>query len=335
MKKCNIGGQGVLEGVMMRSQTASGLAVRRATGEIVFEKEPVKSATQKNGFTKLLFVRGVVSFVDMMIYGVKTTTKSAKLFGEEEEYKPSRFEKFVAKKTGKDAMDIAMVLAVIIALVLAVGIFFMLPFALTELVKSHVESDILKGLIEGGIRLVIFLLYIAGIRLLKDIKRVFQYHGAEHKTINCYEHEEPLTVENIQKYGTLHPRCGTSYLLLVVVISILLYSLIPWEISRLAKIGLRLALLPVVAGIAYEFLKFAARSDSWFFRAIRWPGLMLQKLTTAQPDDSMVETAIVAFQAALGEMDDESLKALADGFARPVKTEVKSTEAEEAPQAES
>ena len=239
---------------MMRSSTTSGLAVRRATGEIVFEKEPVP--VRKNWFTKLLFVRGVVAFVDMLGYGVKTTTKSAKLYGEEEaEYKPSRFERFIAKKTGKDAMDIAMVVAVILALVLAVGIFFILPLVLTDLINPYVSSGIVKGLIEGGIRLVIFLLYIIGITFLKDIKRVFRYHGAEHKTINCFEHEEPLTVENIQKYKTLHPRCGTSYLLLVIVISILLFSLIPWEWSRFAKFGLRIAMLPVIAGLAYEFFE--------------------------------------------------------------------------------
>ena len=260
-------------------------------------------------------MRGVVAFVDMLGYGVKTTTKSAKLYGEEEaEYKPSRFERFIAKKTGKDAMDIAMVVAVILALVLAVGIFFILPLVLTDLINPYVSSGIVKGLIEGGIRLVIFLLYIIGITFLKDIKRVFRYHGAEHKTINCFEHEEPLTVENIQKYKTLHPRCGTSYLLLVIVISILLFSLIPWEWSRFAKFGLRIAMLPVIAGLAYEFLKFAARSDALFFRIIRWPGLMLQKLTTAPPDDSMVEVAIVAFEAAMNEMDDAALQALADGF---------------------
>lgn len=333
MKKCNIGGQGVLEGIMMRSQTTAGLAVRKATGEIVFEKETVPN--KKNWFTKLLFVRGAVSFVDMMGYGVKTVTKSAKLYGEEEEeYKPSRFESFLAKKTGKDVMDIAMVFAVIIALALAVGIFFVLPYVLAEIIKPYIESSIVMGLIEGGIRLVIFLLYIIGITFLKDIKRVFRYHGAEHKTINCYEHEEPLTVENIQKYKTLHPRCGTSYLLLVIVISILLFSLIPWDISRLAKFGLRLAMLPIVAGIAYEFLKFAALSDALFFRIIRWPGLMLQKLTTAPPDDSMVEVAIVAFSAAMNEMDDEALKALADGYRRPGSTAKKTHENEVSPQAE-
>jgi uncharacterized protein YqhQ len=334
VKKCNIGGQGVLEGVMMRSQTTSGLAVRRATGEIVFEKEPV--AVKKNWFTKLLFVRGVAAFVDMLGYGVKVTTKSAKLYGEEEaDYKPSRFESFIAKKTGKDVMDIAMVIAVILAIALAIGIFFVLPLVLTDLIDPYVESGIVKGLIEGGIRLVIFLLYIIGISFMKDIKRVFRYHGAEHKTINCFEHEEPLTVESIQKYKTLHPRCGTSYLLLVIVISILLFSLIPWDWSRLAKFGLRLALLPVVAGIAYEFLKFAAHSDALFFRIIRWPGLMLQKLTTAPPDDSMVEVAVVAFSAAMNEMDDEALRAMADGFSRPPEGAVKKDEKEESTQPES
>jgi uncharacterized protein YqhQ len=311
----------------------SGLAVRKATGEIVFEKERV--ATKRNWFTKLLFVRGVVSFIDMMAYGVKTVTKSAKLYGEEEaEYKPSRFESFIAKKTGKDAMDIAMVVAVVVALALAVGIFFVLPYVLAEIIKPYIESSVVMGLIEGGIRLVIFLLYIIGITFLKDIKRVFRYHGAEHKTINCFEHEEPLTVQNIQKYKTLHPRCGTSYLLLVIVISILLFSLIPWDLSRLAKFGLRLAMLPVVAGIAYEFLKFAALSDALFFRIIRWPGLMLQKLTTAPPDDSMVEVAIVAFSAAMDEMDDEALHALADGFKRPGNAAEKRRESEVSPQAE-
>jgi uncharacterized protein YqhQ len=257
VKKCNIGGQGVLEGVMMRSETTAGLAVRKATGEIVFEKEPVTSAAKKNRFTKLPFVRGIVSFIDMMGYGVKTTTKSAKLYGEAEaEYEPSRFEKFIANKTGKDAMDVMMVFAVVLALALAIGIFFILPTWLTDLIhramygtaKLAASQQIVINLIEGGIRLVIFLLYIIGIAFMKDIKRVFRYHGAEHKTINCFEHEEPLTVENIQKYKTLHPRCGTSYLLLVIVLSILLFSLIPLDISRLARIGLRLALLPVIAG---------------------------------------------------------------------------------------
>lgn len=319
MKKCNIGGQGVLEGVMMRSPSKCGLAVRKATGEIVYDRENVESITKKNKFYGLPVVRGVVSFFDMMVFGVKTITKSAKMFDETtEDIEPSKFEKFVAKKTGKDAMDVAMVFAVILSIGLAVGIFFILPTVLANLLRPLIASHVLMNLIEGGIRLVLFFGYVMLVSLVKEIKRVFQYHGAEHKTINCYEHEEPLTVENIQKYRTLHPRCGTSYLLLVMVISILLFSLLGWSPSWFERIGLRLLMLPVVAGISYEFLKFAAKGDSLFFRAIRWPGMMLQKLTTAAPDDSMVEVAVIAFKAAQDEVTDEELEELAKSYYRPV-----------------
>ena len=326
MKKCNIGGQGVLEGVMMRAPSMCGLAVRKASGEIVYEKQSVTPISKKNKFFGLPIVRGVASFVDMLGFGVQTITKSAKLFDDEaEDYKPSKFEQFIANKSGKDVMDIAMGFAVLLSIVLAVGIFFILPNVLTNLIKGWIYGPItltgsqqfLVNLIDGGIRLLIFIGYVLAVTLVKDIKRVFQYHGAEHKTINCYEHEEDLTVENIQKYRTLHPRCGTSYLLLVMVISILLFSLLGWGGAWYARIGLRLLMLPVVAGVAYEFLKFAALGDSLFFRVIRWPGLMLQKLTTAQPDDSMVEVAIIAFRAAMDEMSTEELDALAKSYERP------------------
>ena len=320
MKRSNIGGQGVLEGVMMRAPEVCGLAVRKKSGEIVYDKESVTPATKKNKFFGLPVIRGVVSFIDMLGYGVKTITKSAKMFDEEtEDYEPSKFEKFIAKKTGKDVMDIAMVVAVIFALGLAVGIFFVIPSVLANIVRPHITSPIVMNLIEGGIRLVIFITYIVLITMLKDIKRVFRYHGAEHKTINAYEHEEELTVENVQKYKTLHPRCGTSYLLLVMVTSILLFSLLGWSPAWYARIGLRLLMLPVVAGISYELLKFAALGDNLFFRAIRWPGMMMQKLTTAEPDDGMVEVAIVAFDAAMDEMDDEQLSELASGYSRAKK----------------
>lgn len=332
MKKCNIGGQGVLEGVMMRSPSKCGLAVRKATGEIVYEREEVRSATKKNKFFGWPIVRGVVSFFDMLVFGVKTITKSAKMFDDSaEDYEPSKFEKFVAKKSGKDAMDVAMVFAVILSVAMAVGIFFILPTVLANLIKPLVSSSILMNLIEGGIRLLLFFGYVMLVSLVKEIKRVFKYHGSEHKTINCYEHEQPLTVENIQKYKTLHPRCGTSYLLLVMVISILLFSLLGWSPSWYARIGLRLLMLPVVAGVAYEFLKFAAKGDSLFFRVIRWPGMMLQKLTTAEPDDSMVEVAVVAFKGAQDEVTDEELAALAKSFYRPVPKQETTAPLETAP----
>lgn len=318
MKRSKIGGQGVLEGVMMKAPSMCGLAVRKASGEIVYSKENIKSATQKNKFYSLPIVRGVVAFFDIMVFGVKTMTQAAKMYDDTTpDYKPSKFEQYVAKKSGKDIMDVAMVFAVIVSIALAVGIFFILPSVLANIVRPYVASGILMNLIEGGIRMLIFILYIVGITFIKDIKRVFRYHGAEHKTINCFEHEEELTVENVQKYRTLHPRCGTSYLLLVMVISILLFSLLGWSPSWYLRIGLRLLMLPVVAGVAYEFLKFAASSDSLFFRIIRWPGMMLQKLTTAEPDDSMVEVAIIAFKAAEDELSGEQLDEMVKNFYRP------------------
>lgn len=325
---------------MMRAPEMCGLAVRKATGEIVYDKQKVTPITKKNKFFALPVIRGVAQFVDMMGFGVNTITKSAKMYDDlSEDYKPNKFEQFIAKKSGKDVMDIAMVFAVILSLGLAVGIFFILPNVLTNLIQGWVygkgavlsgSQQFLMNLLDGAIRMLIFVGYVLAVTLLKDIKRVFQYHGAEHKTINCYEHEEELTVENIQKYRTLHPRCGTSYLLLVMVISILLFSLFGWGGAWYARIGLRLLMLPVVAGIAYEFLKFAAMSDALFFRVIRWPGLMLQKLTTAQPDDSMVEVAIVAFRAAMDEMSAEELDALAKSYERPVAK--KAAEAEVLPE---
>ena len=339
MKKSNIGGQGVLEGVMMRAPEMCGLAVRKATGEIVYDKQKVTPITKKNKFFALPIIRGIASFVDMLGFGVNTITKSAKMYDDtSEDYKPSKFEQFVAKKSGKDAMDIAMVFAVILSIGLAIGIFFILPNVLTNLIQGWIygrgtvmtgSQQFLMNLIDGGIRMLIFIGYVLAVTLVKDIRRVFQYHGAEHKTINCYEHEEELTVENIQKYKTLHPRCGTSYLLLVMVISILLFSLLGWGGAWYARIGLRLLMLPLVAGVAYEFLKFAAMSDALFFRIIRWPGLMLQKLTTAQPDDSMVEVAIVAFRAAMDEMSTEELDALAKSFERPVANKTAAQTAEQ------
>ena len=335
MKKSNIGGQGVLEGVMMRAPSVSGLAVRKATGEIVCKKKRIKSATQNNGFYKLPVIRGIVAFVEMMGMGVKTMTDSAKMYDDDEgDYKPSRFETFLANKTGKDIMDIAMVIAVIVAIALAVGIFFILPNVLTGIVRPYIASSFVMNLVEGGIRLLLFFIYVISITFIKDIKRVFKYHGAEHKTINCYEHEEELTVDNVQKYTTLHPRCGTSYLLLVMVISILLFSLFGWSELWYARIGIRLLMLPVVAGISYEFLKFAAKGDALFFRVIRWPGMMLQKLTTAPPDDDMVEVAIVAFKLAEDELSDEEMAALTAKYDRRKKKDDTDDAADEPPQGE-
>lgn len=315
-KNCAIGGQGVLEGVMMRSPEKSALAVRREQGDIVTKQWPNK--TRKKGFLTWPVVRGSVNLVEMMGQGVKTITDSAKMFDESnsEDFEPSKFEKFVAKKTGRDAMDVMMVVAVVVAIALAVGLFFILPTLITNWIKGSIESSLLINLIDGLVRIAIFICYMAAVSLMKDIRRVYQYHGAEHKTIACYEHGEELTVENVRKHKRLHPRCGTSYLLLVMIVTILVYACLGWNDNIWLRFGTRIVLLPIIAGLAYELLKFAARHEGAFFRALRWPGMQLQRLTTREPDDSMMEVAILAFEMALAEKSPEELEAMRQAFDR-------------------
>lgn len=312
MKKSNIGGQGVLEGVMMRSPQWSGMAVRKQNGSIATWKKENSSATTKNKFLGLPIVRGVVSFVEMLVNGVKTITESAKMYDESaaEEMEPSKFEKFLAKKTGKDAMDIMMGFAVVIAVVLAVVIFFIVPTAITNLFKGIVQAPILLNLIDGVIRLMIFMGYLLLVTCTKDIKRLFMYHGAEHKVINCFESEAEMTVENARKQSRLHPRCGTSYLLIVMVISILVFALLGWSDAWYLRFGLRIILLPFIAGLSYEVLKLAAKYENWFVRIVRAPGMALQRLTTKEPDDSMLEISLIAFFIAENEKSPEEMESL-------------------------
>ncbi len=330
MKKCNIGGQGVLEGVMMRAPDYTAIAVRRKTGEIVCKRSKYSSWTNRNKFYKLPVIRGVVAFIETLLTGVRTISDSAKMYDESsaENYEPSRLEKYIAKKTGKNAMDVMMAFAVIIAVGFAIGLFFILPTFIASLVRPYISSSILMNLIEGGIRLLIFIVYLVSVTAMKDIKRVFKYHGAEHKVINCFEHEEELTVANIQKYDTLHPRCGTSYLLLVMIIAILLFSLLGWSRQWYLRFGLRLLMLPVVAGLSYELLKLAAKGEGLFFRIIRAPGMAMQRLTTKKPDDDIVEVAIVAFTAAEKEKTNEEIDALCAKYARTAKDEKPAEEKE-------
>ena len=314
MKKCNIGGQGVLEGVMMRGERKSALAVRNTKGKIVV-KEWLNSTRFKNHpFFSLPIVRGVVAFIEMLVAGVTTVTDAAKMLDESMEYEPNRVEKFIAGKTGKNAMDVMIAISVVISLALAIGLFFVLPTVITNFFKTFITNPGWLNLLDGVIRVLIFLGYVIIISNIRDVKRMFRYHGSEHKTINCYEHERELTVENVQTQSTLHPRCGTSYLLIVMVISILIFSLLGWSENAFARIGVRLLLLPVVAGVSYEILKYAAKAENWFVRAIRWPGMQLQRITTAQPDDSMVQVAIVAFEMALEQKSSEEIAEMRERF---------------------
>jgi uncharacterized protein YqhQ len=300
LKKCTIGGQAVLEGVMMKSPDAIAIAVRTTSGEIALDRQPYTPASKRKKIYGLPFVRGVVSFIEALSMGFATLTKAADMGGyEDEEQQPSKFDEFVAKKTGKTSEQVMMFFAVILAVAMAVGLFILLPTFLSGLLRRHIGSGLGMNLIEGGIRLGIFIAYIVLISLMKDIRRVFMYHGAEHKTIACYENEDELTVENARKHSRLHPRCGTSFMLFVVVISILLFTLFGWSENWLIRVVLRLMLMPVVAAISYELLRLSGKYDNIFTRIMSAPGMALQRLTAKEPDDSMLEVAIASFNAAL------------------------------------
>ncbi len=301
MKRCSVGGQAVLEGVMMRTPTGGiALAVRKADGSIVTEFTKAETRAKKGTFLGLPIVRGVVAFVESLVTGMKVTTHSAELYGVEETEEPSKFEKWLGKKLGKSAMDVAILAAVVLAVVLAVGLFVFLPSLVTQLIPwKDATHNIWKSLTEGIVRLIIFLLYISSISMMKDVRRLYMYHGAEHKTIACYEHEATVTPENAMRFSRLHPRCGTNYLFLVMAVSILFFALLPYTESFFLRFLTRLICIPLVAGISYEVLKLAAASDAWWARVIRAPGMGLQYLTTREPEKEMLEVAIAAFDLAI------------------------------------
>lgn len=305
-----IGGQAVLEGVMMRGESSMATAVRDETGEIQVESSRFTPLKQKSKWKRLPFIRGVINFVASMVMGVQIIMRSGEVFGGEEE--PSKFEEWCSKKLKVNVMSVMMWFAVLLGLALAIGLFFVIPHFSIEGIRLLVEKvahttmpAFCYNLIEGVIRILIFVVYILLTSLMKEIKRVYQYHGAEHKTISCYEHGLELTVENVQKQSTIHDRCGTTFMFLVMIVSVALFSvvgIVPNNIvtskvgAMFIKLVIKLALLPVVAGISYEILKFLAKFDNLFVRIIKAPGLLLQKITTSQPDDSMVEVAITAFK---------------------------------------
>lgn len=328
MKRTSIGGQAVLEGVMMRSPETTAIAVRQESGTIVTQKQPTKSLAARYKILSVPIIRGVINFFEMLIMGVKTITDAAKLYDPQaaEEEKPNKAEAFIAKKTGKDSMDVAIFFAVLFAVALAVVLFFILPNLITGWITPFVHQPFLKNLIDGGVRIGIFLAYMLAITSMKDIKRLFGYHGAEHKVINCYEHEQPLDVEHARACSRLHPRCGTSFLLIVMIISILLFSLLGWNENVFVRIGLRLAMLPVVAGVSYEVLKLLARKDNCVTNALRKPGMALQKLSTREPDDGMIEAAIVSFRVSEGVLSEEEIEALIRQYSREIPKDEQHTD---------
>jgi len=303
----SIGGQALIEGLMMMGPNNIAIAVRKPDGEIIVEKRPLP---KRSKFSKLPLVRGVVGLVKQMIVGIKALMFSAEFVDleveEEEGKEPSKVDKFFDKMLGKvfgDKLQDALIyISVVISLLFSVGLFILLPNFIAGLLKFNKDTNtgvILYNLVEGIVKIILFFTYIVLISKLNDIKRVWQYHGAEHKTIHCYEHGEELTVENIQKYSTKHPRCGTSFLFTVMVVSILVFSFAGWYDEAWKNMIIRLLLLPVVAGISYEIIKFAGKSQSKFVQLLNVPGMMFQKYTTKEPDDSMVEVAIEAMNNVL------------------------------------
>ena len=296
MKSSNIGGQAVLEGIMMRHGDDYAVAVRKPDGEIFVQKEEYHSVIKWKALTKIPFIRGVFNFIDSMVLGIKTLMFSAEFYEDEEEVKSEKelTEEEIAKKEKQEKW--MMNATVAISVVIAVAVFMVLPYFLSSLLKPLMPSYHLRTLVEGFVRIGIFILYIALISRMDDIQRTFMYHGAEHKCINCIEHGLPLTVDNVRIRSRQHKRCGTSFLFFVLAISIILLMLIQVE-SPLMRVIVRIALIPVIAGISYEVLKLAGRSENPIINLLSRPGLAIQKLTTKEPDDSMIEVAIQAVEA--------------------------------------
>ena len=309
--KTNIGGQAVLEGVMMRGQSSMAISVRDEDGVIRLETERMKPIKEKNFIFRTPFIRGVISFFNSLFSGTKILLRSAEVYGEGE---PSKFEKFLSEKLKIDVLKVVMFIGVLLGLGLAVALFMLLPNFLTDLIANPIgleKTSVWFNLIEVGLKIVIFIVYILLTMLMKDIRRTYMYHGAEHKTISCYERGLELTVENVRSSTRLHDRCGTTFTFLVLFISILVFSVanaflgaaVIWQ-----RVLIKLSLLPLVAGISYEVLKLLAKTEHPFFLIFKAPGLALQLLTTKEPTDDMIEVAINSFNTVLAMDADPSIE---------------------------
>lgn len=293
----SIGGSAVMEGVMMRGPKEIATAVRKPDGEIELDKRAVSSLVTKYHVNKIPVIRGVFAFFDSMICSIRALMWSAEFFDIEDDAE-SKFDKWLTEKFGDKIKDIVIYFSLFISVIFSVGLFFILPNLITGFMGGLVKSSLIKTLIEGIVRIGIFLGYVLLVSQMEDIKRVFQYHGAEHKTIFCYEAGLELTVENARNMSRLHPRCGTSFLVFVMIVSIILFSFISWD-NMWTRLGLRLLLLPVVAGISYEIIRWAGKSKSRIVCLISRPGMWLQKITTREPDDMQLEVAIASMKAVL------------------------------------
>ncbi len=294
--RTSIGGQALIEGIMMRGPEKNSIVVRKEDGTLSVKTDTYIPRAKKNKIWGLPIIRGFINFCDSMAVGMKALFYSADVaFEAVEEEKPT----FLERQFGKDkANNIYTAVSLVFGIALPVVLFFILPTLLAEVLDKYIGSGILRNLLEGLIRIIIFLIFMFSVSRMKDIKRTFMYHGAEHKTIHCYESGLPLTVENVRGCGKEHPRCGTSFLFVVMIISILLFSVVTWS-NVFVRVALRLALLPLVVSLSYEFNRYVGRHDNAVTRALRAPGMWMQKLTTFEPDDAMIEVAIKALTEVL------------------------------------
>ncbi len=296
-----VGGQAVIEGVMMKSRERYAVSVRMPDGTIKTSGNEFISVRKKHKILNTPFLRGIINFIEMMKLSFKTLSISAEALGIDAEAEETKFEKWLREKFGRNIMDIVMAVSMVLGLALGFGLFFFLPIWITKVIDGTVGGiGWFKNLIEGLIKIVIFIGYIWAISFMRDIRRTFQYHGAEHKTIFCYESGDELTPENAMKYSRFHPRCGTSFIFVMLALSILIYSLpfITWE-NALLRVLLKVLMIPVIVGVGFEFLMLTGKHSNTFTRILSAPGLWMQRLTTGEPDIDQVEIAITALKAAL------------------------------------
>ncbi|MCD7843348.1 MAG: DUF1385 domain-containing protein [Clostridiales bacterium] len=301
--RTSIGGQALIEGILMRGPHKQAIVVRRPDGEMEVKEEPLKLIKDRHPILGVPFIRGTVNFLDSMVKGVQALMFSAEFYPEEEEEEPSKFELWLEKHLGTDAFNQAIIyLAVVLGVGFSVVLFILLPALVFGLLQNVIPSFFIRNLLEGATRIIIFFIYLILCSKQQDMKRVFAYHGAEHKTIFCYERRLPLTVENVRDMPRHHPRCGTSFLFVVMVIAILIFSVVQVE-NVVLQLVIKLLLLPVVVGITYEINRWMGRHDNLLSRVCTAPGLWMQNFTTNEPDDSMIECAIEALKRVIPEED--------------------------------
>ena len=296
MRPSGIGGQAVLEGIMMKNKEKYSVAVRKPDGQIEVRTEVYRSIAGDSKWAKLPLIRGVVNFIDSLILGMESLSYSASFYDDEEEQEPGKFEKFLIDTFGEKVDNIVMSAVMVFSVLMAIAIFMVLPLLIAGFFRKFIHSETVMAILEGCIRIAIFITYIKVISRMEDIKRTFMYHGSEHKCINCLEHGLVLNVENVRKSSKEHKRCGTSFLLIVMVISILFFMVVRVDTIWL-RIVSRIVLIPVIAGVSYEVLRLAGTSNSKIMDIVSRPGMWMQGLTTKEPDDSMIEVAIVAVEA--------------------------------------